>query len=144
MILPISTAKGSYLYKKLTVVLGYSITRTRFYRFLACKCMSWDKLWHYVFKLIPAPLEKGRLILAFDDSINPKSGKKVFDCEKFFDHAAKHNQSHYPWAQTFIKIGLLKWHILVGLCCHCWQDFIIQLKWPVLRNLKPKLSKLER
>ena len=109
MILPIGNAKGSSLYKKLLIVLGYSITKTRFYRFLACKCMRWDKLWQYVFKLIPNPLEKGRLILGLDDSINPKSGKKIFGCEKFFDHAAKHNQSRYPWAQNLIKIGLLKW-----------------------------------
>lgn len=109
MILPIGNAKGSSLYKKLLIVLGYSITKTGLYRFLACKCMRWDKLWQYVFKLIPNPLEKGRLILGLDDSINPKSGKKIFGCEKFFDHAAKHNQSCYPWAQNLIKIGLLKW-----------------------------------
>ena len=65
--------------------------------------MRWDKLWEYVFKLIPNPLEKGCLIVALDDSINPKSGKKIFGCEKFFDHAAKHNQSRYPLAQNLIR-----------------------------------------
>ena len=86
MILPIGNVKGSYLHKKLSIVLGYSIRKTRFYRFLTCKCMRWDKLWEYVFKLIPNPLEKSRFIVALDDSINPKSGKKIFGCEKFFDH----------------------------------------------------------
>jgi hypothetical protein len=31
-------------------------------------------------------------LLALDDSINTKVGKKIFGCEQIFDHAAKANQ----------------------------------------------------
>jgi hypothetical protein len=43
-----------------------------------------------------------------DDSINPKTGTKVFACQRSFDHAAKPNQSRFPWAQTLVTVGLLK------------------------------------
>jgi DDE superfamily endonuclease len=48
--------------------------------------------------------------LALDDFINPKTGKKIFGCAPFFDfdHAAKTNQSKYPWSQNVVSIGLLK------------------------------------
>jgi len=48
------------------------------------------------------------LLLALDDFINPKTGKKIFGCASFFDHAAKTNQSSYPWSQNVVSIGLLK------------------------------------
>jgi hypothetical protein len=35
-------------------------------------------------------------------------GKKIFGCEQIFDHAAKANQSDYPWAQNIVSVGLLK------------------------------------
>ena len=35
----------------------------------------------------------------------PKTGKKIFGCEKIFDHAAKQNQSKYPWAQNVVTVG---------------------------------------
>jgi hypothetical protein len=38
----------------------------------------------------------------------PKRAKKIFGCEKIFDHAAKQNQSKYPWAQNVVTVGLLK------------------------------------
>jgi hypothetical protein len=38
-------------------------------------------------------LVAGRLLLALDDSINPKTGRKIFACQRTFDHAAKSNQS---------------------------------------------------
>ncbi len=46
--------------------------------------------------MIPEPETNGRLIIALDDYINPKIGKKIFACAKVFDHAAKQNQSKYP------------------------------------------------
>ena len=45
---------------------------------------------------------------ALDDYINPKTGKKIFGCANIFDHAAKQNQSKYPWAQNVVAVGLLK------------------------------------
>ena len=32
----------------------------------------------------------------------------MFGCQHTFDHAAKTNQSQYPWAQTIVTVGLLK------------------------------------
>ena len=108
MILPIGSGISSQIYRKLVQIVGYSISKTRFYRFMASKCFNWDTIWRAVFKLIPSPLTDGRLILALDDSTTPKSGKEIFGCEHFYDHAAKHNQSRYPWSQCYVQLGLLK------------------------------------
>ena len=58
--------------------------------------------------LIPSPQTDGRIIVALDDFINPKVGRNIFGCETIFDHAAKANQSNYPWAQNVVAVGLLK------------------------------------
>ena len=58
--------------------------------------------------LIPSPETGGRILLVLDDSIITKVGKKIFGCEAIFDHAAKSNQSKYPWAQNIVSVGLLK------------------------------------
>ena len=58
--------------------------------------------------MIPSPAEEERIMVALDDSINPKSGKKIFGCAHFHDHAAKSNQSSYPWSQCILAVGLLK------------------------------------
>ncbi|WP_419632568.1 hypothetical protein [Thiolapillus sp.] len=52
--------------------------------------------------------QRGRLLIALDDFINPKVGRQIFGCETIFDHAAKANQSRYPWAQNIVSVGLLK------------------------------------
>ncbi len=75
---------------------------------MASTKIPWQALWKKVWLMIPEPKTKGRLLLALDDCINPKTGKKIFGCAKFFDHAAKDNQAKYPWAQNIISIGLLK------------------------------------
>jgi len=58
--------------------------------------------------MIPSPLTDGRLLVALDDFVNPKTGRKIFGCSHIFDHAAKTNQSKYPWAQNVVLVGLLK------------------------------------
>ena len=75
---------------------------------MASPKLPWDKLWSTLWSLIPEPTVNGRLLLALDDCINPKTGKKIFDCASFFDHAAKINQSQYPWSQNIVSVGLLK------------------------------------
>jgi len=57
---------------------------------------------------ISSPVTDGYILLALDDSMNTKVGKKIFGCETVFDHAAKANQSKYAWAQNFVCVGLLK------------------------------------
>ncbi|MCJ7601494.1 MAG: hypothetical protein MUO63_08315 [Desulfobulbaceae bacterium] len=37
-----------------------------------------------------------------------KKRTKIFGCYTFFDHAAKQNQSKYPWSQNIVQVGLLK------------------------------------
>jgi len=58
--------------------------------------------------MIPDPLSDGRLLVALDDFINSKTGRKIFGCSHIFDHAFKTNQSKYPWAQNVVLVGLLK------------------------------------
>jgi hypothetical protein len=67
-----------------------------------------ERVWAVLWRAIPDPLTDGRLLLALDDAINPKTGRKVFACQPTFDHAAKTKQSQYPWAQTIVAAGLLK------------------------------------
>lgn len=75
---------------------------------MASPKLPWPRLWTTVWSLIPNPTVNGRLLLALDDYLNPKTGKKIFGCASFFDHAAKINQSRYPWSQNVVSIGLLK------------------------------------
>ena len=108
IIAPFASSKTSNLLRCIETVFGLSIRKKRYYRFMASPKMPWNKLWHRLWSMIPEPLTEGRLIIAIDDYINPKTGRKIFACEKVFDHAAKMNQSKYPWAQNIVTIGLLK------------------------------------
>jgi len=85
-----------------------NVNRRRFYTFMASKNLPWLKLWAALWSMIPSPETDGRLLIALDDFINPKTGRKIFGCSHIFDHAAKQNQSKYPWAQNVVLIGLLK------------------------------------
>lgn len=93
--------------------------------------------------MIPEPLTAGRMILAIDDYINPKTGKKIFGCAKVFDHAAKQNQSRYPWAQNVVTVGLLK--VIKGR----WACLPVSYRFYHLKssieNIKPSIcrSKIE-
>lgn len=75
---------------------------------MASPKIPWNRLWKTLWKMIPNPLTGDRLLLVLDDCINPKTGKKIYGCDNVFDHAAKLNQSKYPWAQNIVAIGLLK------------------------------------
>lgn len=108
IIVPFTSSMTSNLLRSLQTLFGLDITRKPFYAFMASPALPWHRLWPSLWGLIPAPLTYGRLVLALDDYINPKVGRKIFGCESFFDHAAKANQSKYPWAQNVVAIGLLK------------------------------------
>ena len=64
---------------------------------MASPKIPWEQLWQRLWQMIDNPLTDGRLLVALDDYINPKTGKKIFGCANVFDHAAKQNQSKYPW-----------------------------------------------
>ena len=109
IIIPFTGSKASHLLRCLKFVFGFTtITKRRFYIFMASPKIPWSKLWKCVWTMIPNPTIDGKLFIALDDFINPKTGKKIFGCCHFFDHAAKQNQSRHPWSQNVVAIGLLK------------------------------------
>jgi hypothetical protein len=109
VILPFTSSRTSNLLRALTVLFGFTdIKKKRYYTFMASTKIPWRRLWSKVWKMIPEPENNGRLLVALDDFINPKTGKNIFGCANVFDHAAKQNQSKYPWAQNIVSIGLLK------------------------------------
>ena len=109
IVVPFTSSKTSNLLRCLKTLFGFTvISKRRYYTFMASSKIPWTRLWTCLWKLIPEPLTDGKLIIALDDFINPKTGRKIFGCHKFFDHAAKQNQSKYPWAQNVVSIGLLK------------------------------------
>jgi hypothetical protein len=102
---------------------------------MASPKLPWEILWQTIWKLIPLPTTDGRIILAADDSMNPKTGKKIYGCHHFFDHSAKINQNHYIWSQNIVQLGLLKlvhgrWACLPLSWCfyHLQKDIVIGFK----------------
>lgn len=108
IIIPFTSSMTSNCYRCLETLFGIILKKKRFYTFMASSALPWSSLWKTVWGLIPSPQTEGRIILALDDFINPKVGKHIFGCETIFDHAAKSNQSSYPWAQNIVSAGLLK------------------------------------
>jgi hypothetical protein len=108
VVVPFTSSMTSNLLRTLRTLFGLSPDSQRFYTFMASPTLPWERLWRVLRGLIPAPLTDGRVVVALDDFINPKVGRKIFGCESIFDHAAKSNQSKYPWAQNVVAVGLLK------------------------------------
>jgi len=108
VIVPFTSSITSNLLRSLNTLFGFSISMQRFYTFMGSSTLPWKRLWSVLWDLIPDPLVDGRLLVALDDSINAKIGRKIFGCGFFHDHAAKGNQSSYPWSQCIVMLGLLK------------------------------------
>ena len=109
ILVPFTSSKTSNILRCLNTLFGNAdINKKRFYTFMASPKIPWQRLWRRLWQMIDNPLTDGRLLLALDDYINPKTGKKIFGCANIFDHAAKQNQSKYPWAQNVVALGLLK------------------------------------
>ena len=108
ILVPITVSRTSNLLRAIETLFGVRIEQWRYYTFMASVKLPWDAVWEALWRAIPSPLVAGRLLLALDDSINPKTGKKIFACQRTFDHAAKSNQTRWPWAQTIVTVGLLK------------------------------------
>jgi hypothetical protein len=107
ILVPITVSRTSNLLRAIETLFGVSIAQWRYYTFMASVKLPWDGVWETLWRAIPSPLVAGRLVLALDDSINPKTGKHIFACQRTFDHAAKTNQTRWPWAQTIVTVGLL-------------------------------------
>lgn len=78
---------------------------------------------NYSVRVTTITLAPVRLLAAIDDFINPKVGQPIFGCDTIFDHAAKANQSQYPWAQNVVLVGLPKrvkgrWSCIFLSFCH--------------------------
>ena len=109
IIVPFASSRTSNLLRALEILFGFGgIKKKRYYTFMASPKIPWKGLWSRIWHMIPDPKTNGRLLIALDDFINPKTGKKIYGCARVFDHAAKVNQSKYPWAQNVVAIGLLK------------------------------------
>jgi hypothetical protein len=108
ILVPVTASRTSNLLRAIATLFGVQIGQSPYYAFMASVKLRWKEVWEVLWRAIPDPLTDGRLLLALDDSINPKTGRKVFACQATFDHAAKTNQSQYPWAQTIVTVGLLK------------------------------------
>ena len=108
VIVPFTSSMSSNLLRSLRTLFGLDLDRRRFYTFMASPTLPWNRLWTTLWGLIPAPAVDGRILVALDDSINNKCGRKIFGCGFFHDHTAKLNQPAYPWSQNIVAIGLLK------------------------------------
>jgi hypothetical protein len=107
IIIPFSASRASNVLRFLKHIFDLTVTRRQFYTFIASTKLPWERLWTCLWKLIPYPITNGRILLALDDSINPKVGKKIFACHSLFDHAKKQNQSSYVWGQNIVMLGML-------------------------------------
>jgi ribosomal protein L32 len=107
-IVPFTSSISSNILRCMNTLFGLNVNRRRFYTFMASNKLPWVKLWSGLWNVIPNPLTDGRLLVALDDFINPKTGRKIFGCAHIIDHAAKANQTKYPWAQNVVCVGLLK------------------------------------
>jgi len=105
---PFTSSITSNVLRTLRTLFGLELESQRFYAFMASSTLPWQRLWRVLWALIPNPTTVGRVMVALDDSINTKTGKRIFGCGHFHDHAAKGNQSDYPWSQCMLAIGLLK------------------------------------
>ena len=108
IIVPFTSSMTSNLLRSLQTLFGLDLNRRRFYAFMASPKLPWQRLWQILWKQIPDPTVDGRLLVALDDSISNKTGRKIFGCGFFHDHTAKLNQPNYPWSQNIVSIGLLK------------------------------------
>ena len=108
ILVPLTVSRTSNLLRAIETLFGVSIAQWRYYTFMASVKLPWDGVWEALWRAIPSPLVDGRLLLVLDDSINPKTGQRIFACQRTFDHAAKRNHTRWPWAQTLVTVGLLK------------------------------------
>ena len=74
-IIPFTSSISSNIFRCMNTFFGIDINKRKFYIFMASNKLLWDKLWVKLWDTIPDPLTDGRLLVALDDSINPKTGK---------------------------------------------------------------------
>jgi DDE superfamily endonuclease len=141
ILFPVSGARGSQILRTIKTLFGFAISARRFYIFMASPKLPWACLWRCLWSLIPDPLTDGRLILAADDSVSPKTGKKIFGCGTHFDHSAKTNQAKFVWAQNIVQVCLVKWiHGRFACLPLIWKFY--HLKNSAVGEFKTKLDQV--
>ena len=88
IIVPFTSSMTSNLLRSLQTLFGLDLNHRRFYAFMASPKLPWERLWQVLWSQIPEPAVEGRLLVALDDSINNKTGRKIFWCGFFHDHTA--------------------------------------------------------
>ena len=81
ILVPITASRTSNLLRAIATLFGVVIAQSRYYTFMASVKLPWMRVWEMLWRAIPDPLTAGRLLLALDDSLNPKTGRKVFGCQ---------------------------------------------------------------
>ena len=81
ILVPITVSRTSNLLRAIETLFGVSIAQWRYYTFMASVKLPWDGVWEALWRAIPSPLVAGRLLVGLDDSINPKTGKKMLPAE---------------------------------------------------------------
>ena len=64
IILPFTSSRTSNLLRAIETLFGFTVTKKKYYRFMASPKIPWNRLWIRLWKLIPEPETKGRLIVA--------------------------------------------------------------------------------
>ena len=136
VIVPFTSSISSNILRCINTLFGLSVNRRRFYTFMASNKLPWSRLWTQLWNMIPSPVTDGRLLVALDDFINPKTGRKIFGCAHIFDHATKANQSKYPWVISvfirgfssliecfLVQAGMPKTRFLI--CIHILNQFSV-------------------
>ena len=100
ILMPVVGSRASQLLRIIRAVFGFKITARSFYILMASRKLPWMQIWQCLWRLIPLPMTEGRLLLAADDSVTPKTGKHIHGCDYHYDHAAKANQAKYVYCAS--------------------------------------------
>jgi hypothetical protein len=125
-IIPFTSSLSSTILRSMNTLFGIRVNRRRFYAFIKSNKLPWAKLWPRLWSMIPGPLTDGRLVVALDDCINPKTGRRIFGCSHLFDHAAKANQS--PGHRMWLLLACSSASKAAGHVCLLPTDFICRTR----------------
>jgi hypothetical protein len=85
ILVPRTASRTSNLRRAIATLFDVTIARSRHYAFMAPVKLPWVRFWEMLWRAIPSPASDGRLLLAVVDSINAKSGPKLFACQRSFE-----------------------------------------------------------
>ena len=75
ILVPITASRTSNLLRAITTLFGVQLGQSPYYAFMASVNLRWKEVWEVLWRAIPNPLTGGRLVIALDDSVNPKTGR---------------------------------------------------------------------